>query len=384
MPVVHVLTPGDHFSPRTGSAIPTVVDGLCRFAPPGAPSAAVAVARGTYADRYDSAAIVEYQAAAPLAGWAARAVRVAEPVLGRLGLPRLDTRRVLRPSVGGQGGWPPGWVIGHNMPQLVPTVDAQRHRPVLYVHNDLLRTYSRGEAGRVLDRVAAVLTVSAFMAERTAAELPLRLRSRVHVVPNGVDFERFRAAGPHRRSGMLRVAFIGRVTPEKGPDLLIEAVRLLGRADLELTLIGSRGFTADDPLSPYERDLRRAAAGMAARVRFVPFVPRAQVPALLADSDVVVVPSRFEEPFGLTVLEAMASHNVVVGARIGGIPEAMGGAGILVEPGNPRSVAEALAALLDDEQLLDRLAAECQARAARQDWAVSSARFHEVLAGLDG
>ena len=56
---VHVITPGDHFSPSTGSAIPTVVDGLCRFRPDGVPRPAVAVARGTYPDRYDSADIIE-------------------------------------------------------------------------------------------------------------------------------------------------------------------------------------------------------------------------------------------------------------------------------------------------------------------------------------
>src|SRR5690606_35418111 len=58
--LVHVITPGDHFSPRTGSAVPTVVDGLSRHARPDRPRPAVVVAAGTYPDRYDSAEVLEY------------------------------------------------------------------------------------------------------------------------------------------------------------------------------------------------------------------------------------------------------------------------------------------------------------------------------------
>ena len=60
--LVHVITPGDHFSPSTGSATVTVVNGLSAATPPNRPRPAVVVATGTYADRYDSADVIEYEA----------------------------------------------------------------------------------------------------------------------------------------------------------------------------------------------------------------------------------------------------------------------------------------------------------------------------------
>lgn len=86
--LIHVITPGDHFSPRTGSAIPTVVDGLSRATPSGQPRPAVLVARGTYPDRYDSADAIEYTRPRPH-----NRDRYVDAGLSRLGLPRVMARR---------------------------------------------------------------------------------------------------------------------------------------------------------------------------------------------------------------------------------------------------------------------------------------------------
>ena len=149
---VHLITPGDHFSPRTGSAIPTVVHGLCASTPAGDPVPAVLVARGTYPDRYPSAEVVEY----PLVQ-GRRTDRYADPALGRIGFGRPGARRVLAPALAAQHGWDASIVLAHNLPQAIALVDAARHAPVLYAHNDLLRTYSAGEAAAALSAAAAIV-----------------------------------------------------------------------------------------------------------------------------------------------------------------------------------------------------------------------------------
>lgn len=379
MRVRHVITPGDHFSPSTGSAIPTVVDGLCRFAPQDQPRATVDVARGTYADHYDSADVCEYQLPAPLPRPIARVSRYLDAVVGRLGVPRPFSRRSLLPIVADQGAWAPSVVFAHNLPQLVRLVDAERHAPVLYAHNDLLRSYSPREAARAFGGVHRIICVSEFLAELTAGQLPADLADRVRAVRNGVDAAAFARKAPVARSGPLNVTFIGRMVPEKGADVLIEAVRRLNRANIHVTLIGSSGFSATDPLPAYEQSVREAAAALGNRVTVHPFMPRPEVIRLLQEADVVTVPSRWPEPFALTALEGMAAGAAVIGAEIGGVPESVRGNGFLVPPDDPDQLASVLEALADDESLLRRTADACRAYAESHDWAWASRQLADAV-----
>ena len=371
---VHLITPGDHFSARTGSAIPTVVHGLCAATPEADPVPAVLVARGTYPDRYPSAEAIEY----PLRP-ARRTDRYVDPALGRIGLGRPGARRVLTPALAAQHGWDASVVLAHNLPQAVALVDVARHVPVLYAHNDLLRTYSTAEAGAALDPAAAIVCVSGSLADATAAQLPPALHDRVVVVGNGVDVDAFRCH-PRPDRETLRVVFVGRVIPDKGPDVLVDAVVRLGRADVELVVVGSNGFAADAPLTTYERDLRRRAAGPAGgTITFRPFLDRAAVRSVLETADVVVVPSRWSEPCGLTVLEGMAAGAAVIASDVGGIPETAGGAGVLVPPGDPAALAAALEAFADDRLLLARTAQLGRQHAELNSWAVARTRLTHVL-----
>ncbi|MCK0118406.1 glycosyltransferase family 4 protein [Isoptericola sp. S6320L] len=376
--LIHVITPGDHYSPRTGSAVPTVVHGLSAHAPAGT-EPTVLVARGTYPDRYTSADVVEYLPGTEPGRWDRRL----DPLRGALGVRRASSRPWAA-ALHDQDEWPPSVVVLHNAPQAVPLVDTTRHAVVLYAHNELLRTYSPREAARTLGGVTAVVCVSDFLAERTRRRLPPALRDRVAVVRNGVDGTVFR---PGRRdaSAPLEVTFVGRTIAAKGPDVLLEAVALMDRDDVHVTIVGSSGFSATDPLTPYERRVRAAAEGLRDRVTIRPFLPREAVADQLATTDVVVVPSVWPEPFALTVLEGMAAGAAVVASRTGGIPEAVADGGTLVPPGDPRALADALQVLADSP---DRLAAEqdrARRRAAERPWSVVSAELDALLAArLDG
>lgn len=377
--LVHVITPGDHYSPSTGSAVPTVVHGLSRAPRAGQPRPAVAVARGTYADRYDSADIIEYDAARPLTLPRPLTERQIDGALSLVGLPRWSARRSLAATLAGQGDWPSSVVLMHNAPQGVPVVNVNRHAAVLYAHNQLFATYRRREADRVLSRAAAIICVSQSLADQTAARLTPRRRGLIKVVRNGVDAAGFARSTPLERDGALKVVFVGRMIPTKGADVLVEAVRSLGRPDVHLTLIGSSGFSATDPLTEYERGVRSAAATVPDGVTIRPFIPRAEVVEVLQHADVVVVPSVWPDPCPLTVLEGMAAGAALVASDIGGIPESVAGAGILVRPGDPVDLAAALESLADDEDLLRKTAAAGEAFAREHDWAWANDRLTAAL-----
>lgn len=372
---IHLITPGDHFSPRTGSAIPTVVNGLCRATAPGRHRPAVLVARGTYPDRYDSAQVIEYDPAPsrPSDRWV-------DAVVGRLGRPRPGASRVLAAALAAQEPWDDAVLLAHNAPQAVPLV-AARHRPVLYAHNQLLRTYGRRELGRVLGPAVAIVCVSTYLAGEVAALLPPPLRDRVRVVRNGVDLDHF--AGPRTpRTDALRVAFVGRVVPDKGAHVLVETVRRLGRSDIRLTVVGRAGFSATDPLTRYERHLHEDAATLGDRVTFTSFVARPDLPGILRASDVVVVPSVWPEPFALTVLEGMAAGAAVVASTAGGITEQLGDAGIPVPPGDVDALAGVLEHLADDPAALTAAQQRCREHAAANTWARATDDLRRVLDDL--
>jgi glycosyltransferase involved in cell wall biosynthesis len=375
-PYVHVITPGDHFSPRTGSAVPTVVDGLCRSAGADASRSTVVVARDTYADRYDSAEVIEYDL--PAQG---RVTRYVDVVCGRVGLPRLGTRRVFAAALGGQRNWAESFIFMHNAPQAVPLVESQ-HRAVLYAHNFLLRTYSSREVEQTLRNVSAIVCVSAALANSMSGPLSSSLQEKIRVVRNGVDCVMFRPSHKKQRVDVVNVMFVGRMIHDKGADLLIEALRSVNRTDLSLTLVGSAGFAADGPLSAYERELRKAGAALGTRVRFLPFVARHELAELMRSADMLVVPSRWPEPFGLTVLEGMACGLPVVASAVGGIPEAMGPAGIQVPPEDAGALAEAIRSLAVDDEYRAAVGSACRAHAEAHDWTWVRRNLDEVLAKL--
>lgn len=375
--VVHALTPGDHFSPRTGSAIPTVVDGLATAARGDREyTHAVLLERSTMHPRYRSAVAIEYHGV----GYTARWERGLDAGLSRLGLPRVRAQRVYHPLVDAIASHGPAIVIAHNAPVLPRLLLGSQHTSVYFAHNELPRTMSQSEASRALDPAVAILAVSADLAERVAARLSPTLRDRIDVVENGVDVEAFHpreeTATPRSRR---RIMFVGRVVAEKGPDVLLRAVAKLARDDVEVVIVGSQGFDAAAALSTYEQELRAIAATMSASVVFQPFVDRERLPDLLRSADIFAAPARWSEPSGLTIGEAMSSGLPVIASDAGGMPGVLGTAGVLVPPGDHIALSHALGALLDDDVELRRLSAASRLRAQSRSWERSWQQLRTAL-----
>jgi glycosyltransferase involved in cell wall biosynthesis len=117
-------------------------------------------------------------------------------------------------------------------------------------------------------------------------------------------------------------------------------------------------------------------------VTFQPFVARRELPALLRSADMLVLPSRWQEPWALTVGEGLASGVPVIAARRGGIPEALGGAGILFDPDRPDELAAVIAALAADPERRRELGAAGRLHATAHDWAWSWRQLAGVLEEL--
>ncbi|MEO8851318.1 MAG: D-inositol-3-phosphate glycosyltransferase [Allobranchiibius sp.] len=202
--------------------------------------------------------------------------------------------------------------------------------------------------------------------------------SRVRVVPPGVDLKTFVPGDRQAARETLAlpqdahvVLFVGRIQALKGPDVLLHAAAAMVRQNPEsrqrlmvAVLGGPSGSGLEKPraMQALAREL-----GIADVVQFIPPVPREELAQWFRASDAVAVPSR-SESFGLVALEAQACGATVVAADVGGLPRAIGDAGVLVQGHDPQVWADRLSAVLDSPHLRSELAVRAVAHAQQYGW----------------
>lgn len=382
---IHVPTPRDHYSPRTGSALMTIVHELSRCHERAGGVSRVLVSEGTYSEHYPHGR-VSLVSAGPTAG---KAKRLWDAAAGRLGGSRRFTCSAYRPMLDAIPMDFEGVVLIQNAPAVMPSllVRCPKAVRVLYLHNDVFRTYTHREAESVLSSCDAVVCVSDFLRRVTAAKAPRAAAAgRLHAVLSGVDPKAFspRAQRASRQvcngqaAGVPRMLFVGRVVPAKGPDLLIRAAVSLRERGVRcrVRIVGSAGFTAAAPLSAYEKELRALATPLGGDAEFVPFVERAGLVEQYHAADVFCVPSVWDEPLGLIVLEAMACGLPVVASNRGGIPEAGGGVALYFDPTEgPSVLASRLFEILNDQSRRRAMQIAGLERAREMSWETTYQRL---------
>jgi glycosyltransferase involved in cell wall biosynthesis len=163
------------------------------------------------------------------------------------------------------------------------------------------------------------------------------------IIGNPYDDKTFRLIPNVARDKTL--VFVGRLVSDKGVDLLLEAMKILRDDGLQsdLTIIGS---------GPEEENLRSLTRklGLDPQVTFAGQKSGNELARILNEHRVLVVPSRWAEPFGIVALEGIACGCGVVGSRDGGLPEAIGQCGLTFENGSSRELANRLKESLVDPE----------------------------------
>jgi glycosyltransferase involved in cell wall biosynthesis len=272
---------------------------------------------------------------------------------------------------------------------------------VLHLHDEIHLRLPEALAGQRLARFDAVATCSEWLVRGLRERFP-HLADCIHHIGNGVDLDAFSpapfSARAHRSTNLL---FVGRISPEKGVHVLVDALARLRRRfrDLNLELVGAPGLLPFGLVRLIGHDQAAEAlafygagpwAQIRAQILFGPCgylealqarLPPAErgalhvrgslahdrLPDVYRAAAVLVMPSICEEPFGLPVVEAMACGLPVVATRSGGMPEIVehGVSGLLVERGDVVGLSEAIASLLEAPDLRTVLGAAGRARAER-------------------
>jgi glycosyltransferase involved in cell wall biosynthesis len=267
-----------------------------------------------------------------------------------------------------------------NISQFVPLVRAKlpKTRIVLHMECQWLEHLDAAVIERRINAADLVLGCSKFIAAGVRRRFPsFALRSR-HIY-NGADIALF-ARPPGVQPNPKQLLFVGRLAPEKGVHVLLDAFRIVlaQHPDAHLELIGPQYVipretllpVCDDPhvleIEPY---FRRAAYKdlLRAKVSELPsgsvsFFNNGMKFSQLAPhyhcASVFVFPSVWEEPFGMPVVEAMASGTPVVATRGGAFPEIVedGRGGLLVERSDAQALADAIMQLLSNPERRDAMA----------------------------
>ena len=229
------------------------------------------------------------------------------------------------------------------------------------------RLLEEGAIIAAADRIIATCTDELFELIRLGAD-----RSRLSIVPCGVDTRLFRPEGPvePRRPGVPRLGIVTRLVERKGVGDVVAVLPALPGVELLVAGGGEAKRISQDPEAARLTALAEAL-GVGDRVKLLGRIAREQVPPLLRSADVVVC-APWYEPFGIVPLEAMACARPVVASAVGGLIDTVvdGITGIHVPPRRPDKLAEALRLLLSDEAMRERRGAAGAERArSRYTWA---------------
>jgi spore coat protein SA len=290
----------------------------------------------------------------------------------------------------------------HNYSQFVPVIRGlnPRVKIILHMNGEWLTQLPYAETARRVQMSDLVLGSSNYITQKIRDRFP-QYAGRCHTVYNGVDVDVFQQASA-TGNGALRndtrtLLFVGRVSPEKGVHVLLEAFAIAAAQDprLELNIVGYIHAlpiefivkASDEPdvaalVEYYENDYgatlkKLVPEHLGGRVHFLGPVPHADLPKYYRYADVLINPS-FSESFGMSLVEAMASGKPVVATRVGGMTEIVGDGrcGVLVPRGDPHALADAILRVVGSDETRRQMGRSGRARAVSlYSWSQIAARI---------
>ena len=383
MSVVFINHPLETWTPTSSGALATILWQCCRVAESqaaGQASLPWVITRSSEAARFPWAqTIVLDPPALPANPLAVKALRAERKLTGWRHLRHrayaFQVMSALRRN--NLTNWP---LVLINDPEM--TVYLSRHLPNATILHWFENQLEASPRFRGLYPAAANVTagVSDFTSRWVADYYGL---GSVPTLYNGVDLAQFTPAQTPAEGGPPAISFVGRTGREKAPDLLLRAALTLSETTkkFRVLMIGSNHWDRLE-MDDYQRELAMLAQRLEGRgvsVERPGHVGRAALPAALRQAQIHVVPSRWDEPFGLTTVEGMASGLAMVASRTGGTPEIIGEAGFLFERDNADELAAYLERLVCDAPLRAEYGQRARQRAEEFTWERTWKRLRTLL-----
>ena len=265
----------------------------------------------------------------------------------------------------------------HTFPQFVPIIRTfnPKIKIVLEMHCEWLTQLDQKMIESQLEKTNLVVGVSEYITDNIRRRFP-KFAHRCKTLLNGVDVDFFANDDrfqDSKKKNVKQLLFVGRVSPEKGIHVLLDAFQLVFKRypHVHLTLVGAHASLPTDFIVGLSEDIitkkleqfhsinflsylkSKLPPELANHVTFDGSVPHRLIKNYYQNADVVVLPSVCNEACALPLFEAMAASVPVVATRSGGTPEVIvdGKTGLLVQRDDASALAEAVLSLIIDEAL---------------------------------
>ena len=223
----------------------------------------------------------------------------------------------------------------------------------LFLHNDPLKmkgSKTINERLSIIKNASAIYCVSQFIKNKFEEGINQDSK-KIHVLHNGVD--RILKLFPKKNKEIL---FVGRLVPEKGVGLFVQAVEKLALEyrDWKFYICGSAFLGNFDRKSNFASDMTEKFNKIGKQANFTGFLSNNKIKDMMKKASIVVVPSLWEEPFGLVVAEAMSSGSAIITTNKGGIPEIIKSNGIIIDNINLHKLILKMRLLMKHELILKK------------------------------
>lgn len=252
---------------------------------------------------------------------------------------------------------------------------------ILVLGNDYLNP-SIGNAKTIKTLCSGVITCSDYINNQVSS-VSIDKNIPVITVHNGIDIDTFISAKsiPREQLGFKKsdyvIIYSGRIIREKGVLELIQAIKVLNDfKNIKLLIVGASFYGKDSYESSYIQSLKKEVEPIKDRVFFTGYVDYSVIPSYLKAANLAIVPSVWDEPFGLTVLEAMAAGLPLITTSGGGIPEICDGCAILIERNNiVQHLTESITYLYNNPEIANSISQKAIERSKEFDKDIFSSKF---------
>ena len=243
----------------------------------------------------------------------------------------------------------------HNRPYLVDQIAKANNFPItLFIHNDpqtMKGSKSVKDRKNILKKCAAVFCVSEYIKNKFLEGVLIK-NEKVHVLHNGVDrqLKKF----PIKKKEIL---FVGRLVLEKGVDLYVDVVENIAKnfPDWTFELIGSFRLGDDKNKDAFANNIINKFKKISNQTKYHGFKNQDFIQEKMKTASIIVIPSVWEEPFGLVAAEAMSNGLAIIASKVGGIPEIVEENGILIDNINHNKLEEAIIDLIKNKDKREML-----------------------------
>jgi glycosyltransferase involved in cell wall biosynthesis len=279
-------------------------------------------------------------------------------------------------------------IVVENRPGYALTLNQKCNTTyVLHLHNDFIYQGAKNITD-ICHTFQCIISVSDYITNRVKAVY--ENKEKCITVHNAIDIKCFQTAQAFSRqllgltSNDFVLVYSGRLIKEKGILSLIFAIKQLNNIpNLKLLIIGMSSYGKDKRSTPFIEQLKKESESIKDKVIYTGFVDYKQVPSYLKMANIAIVPSMWEEPFGLTVVEAMAAGLPLITTRSGGIPEICEGVAMIVDRENiVENLAAAILDLYEHPEKCKQMAVAALERSKLFDKETYAKNFFEALEGI--